>query len=115
MNSANHNTITGKTTQQVLKEYKGEKVKWYNYLNKSDMISLIVLGCSINGFKEYHNIREPESLRYYLNKFQIETIEQLQRMDEQLIYLDFTQKQRKEYLEKRFADLSRKLLKLLTV
>lgn len=104
-----------KDLSKALKEYKGDKIKWYHYANEADMINLIVLGCTAKDFRKTHNIKESELLRDYLNKFQIETIEQLQRMDEQLINLDFNLKQRKECLEKRFADLSKKLLKLLTV
>ena len=104
-----------KDLSKALKEYKGEKIKWYHYANEADMINLIVLGCTAKDFRKTHNIKESELLRDYLNKFQIETIEQLQRMDEQLINLDFNLKQRKECLEKRFADLSKKPLNLLTV
>lgn len=104
-----------KDLSKALKEYKGEKIKWYHYANEADMINLIVLGCTAKDFRKTHNLKDNEPLRDYLNKFQIETIEQLQRMDEQLINLDFNLKQRKECLEKRFADLSKKLLKLLTV
>ena len=103
-----------KDLSKALKEYKGEKIKWYHYANEADMINLIVLGCTAKDFRKTHNLKDNELLRDHLNKFQIETIEQLQRMDEQLINLDFNLKQRKEYLEKRFADLSKKLLKLLT-
>ena len=99
-----------KDLSKALKEYKGEKIKWYHYANEADMINLIVLGCTAKDFKSAHNIKESELLRDYLNKFQIE---QLQRMDEQLINLEFNLKQRKECLEKRFADLSKKLLKVL--
>ena len=102
-----------KDLSKALKEYKGEKIKWYHYANEADMINLIVLGCTAKDFKSAHNIKESELLRDYLNKFQIETIEQLQRMDEQLINLEFNLKQRKECLEKRFSDLSKKLLKVL--
>lgn len=103
-----------KDLSKALKEYKGGKIKWYHYANEADMINLIVLGCTAKDFRKTHNLKDNELLRDHLNKFQIETIEQLQRMDEQLINLDFNLKQRKEYLEKRFADLSKKLLKLLT-
>lgn len=103
-----------KDLSKALKEYKGEKIKWYHYANEADMINLIVLGCTAKDFRKTHNLKDNELLRDHLNKFQIETIEQLQRMDEQLINLDFNLKQRKEFLEKRFADLSKKLLKLLT-
>lgn len=102
-----------KDLSKALKEYKGEKIKWYHYVNEADMINLIVLGCTAKEFRLNHNLKDNEPLRDYLNKFQIETIEQLQRMDEQLINLDFSLKQRKECLEKRFADLSKKLLKVL--
>ena len=102
-----------KDLSKALKEYKGEKIKWYHYANEADMINLIVLGRTAKDFKSAHNIKESELLRDYLNKFQIETIEQLQRMDEQLINLEFNLKQRKECLEKRFSDLSKKLLKVL--
>lgn len=104
-----------KDLSKALKEYKGEKIKWYHYANEADMINLIVLGCTAKDFRLTHNLKDNEPLRDYLNKFQIETIEQLQRMDEQLINLDYNLKQRKECLEKRFADLSKKLLKLLQV
>lgn len=103
-----------KDLSKALKEYKGEKIKWYHYANEADMINLIVLGCTAKDFRKTRNLKDNELLRDHLNKFQIETIEQLQRMDEQLINLDFNLKQRKECLEKRFADLSKKLLKLLT-
>lgn len=103
-----------KDLSKALKEYKGEKIKWYHYANEADMINLIVLGCTAKDFRKAHNLKDNELLRDHLNKFQIETIEQLQRMDEQLINLDFNLKQRKECLEKRFADLTKKLLKLLT-
>lgn len=102
-----------KDLSKALKEYKGDKIKWYHYANEADMINLIVLGCTAKDFRKIHNLKDNEPLRDYLNKFQIETIEQLQRMDEQLINLDFSLKQRKECLEKRFADLSKKLLKVL--
>lgn len=104
-----------KDLSKALKEYKGDKIKWYHYANEADMINLIVLGCTAKDFRKTNNLKDNEPLRDYLNKFQIETIEQLQRMDEQLINLDFNLKQRKDCLEKRFADLSKKLLKLLTV
>ena len=102
-----------KDLSKALKEYKGEKIKWYHYANEADMINLIVLGCTAKDFRLTHNLKDNEPLRDYLNKFQIETIEQLQRMDEQLINLDYNLKQRKECLEKRFSDLSKKLLKVL--
>lgn len=102
-----------KDLSKALKEYKGEKIKWYHYANEADMINLIVLGCTAKDFRLTHNLKESELLRDYLNKFQIETIEQLQRMDEQLINLEYNLKQRKECLEKRFSDLSKKLLKVL--
>lgn len=33
-----------KDLSKALKEYKGDKIKWYHYANEADMINLIVLG-----------------------------------------------------------------------
>lgn len=83
---------------------------FYHYANEADMLNLIVLGMKAAQFREVHNLSENAPIRDAQTKFQIYSIEQLQKMDEQLIIMGFTFDQRREALQQRFNDLSTKAI-----
>lgn len=87
-------------------ESLGKTAKYYHYSNEADMINLIALGMTAKQFRVEHGLKDKDQLRDCQTPFQIFAVEQLQRMDEQLINLGFTVEQRRNALQKRFDELS---------
>jgi len=87
-------------------EVIGKIPKFYHYSNEADMINKIVLGMTAKQFRTEHGLNDDDQIRDHQTPFQIFSIEQLQRMDEQLINLGFTVEQRRNALHKRFDELS---------
>ena len=71
-------------------ESLGKTPKFYHYSNEADMINLIALGMTAKQFRVEHNLNDSQQLRDCQTPFQIFAVEQLQRMDKQLINLGFT-------------------------
>lgn len=84
----------------------GKIPKFYHYSNEADMINRIVLGMTAKQFRTEHGLNDDDQIRDHQTPFQIFAIEQLQRMDDQLINLGFTVEQRRNALQKRFDELS---------
>lgn len=96
-----------KDLTKAIKESRGDSAKWYHYSNEADMINKIVLGCTAKDFRIKHDLGDNEHLRDKLSAFEILAIEQLQRMDEQLINMGFDLDSRREHLLERFSYLKR--------
>lgn len=98
-----------KDMTNALKSYledAGITPMFYHYSNEADMINRIVLGMTAKQFRTEHGLNDDDQIRDHQTPFQIFAIEQLQRMDEQLINLGFTVEQRRNALQKRFDELS---------
>ena len=89
---------------KIINEYIAEQLMLH-YSNEADMINRIVLGHTAKTFRLIHGIPDSEPLRGHLSVFQIDSIEKLQRMDEQLILLDYDLDQRKTALTNRYIKL----------
>lgn len=96
-----------KDLTKAIRESRGDSAKWYHYSNEADMINKIVIGCTAKDFRIKHDLGDNEHLRDKLSAFEILAIEQLQRMDEQLINMGFDLDSRREHLLERFSYLKR--------
>lgn len=81
-----------------------EEPKHYHFSNEINMINRIVLGMDAKHFKEMHGLdKSVPSIRPYLDTYQIEAIEDLQRIDIGLIVAGLDFGKRKELLTTAFA------------
>lgn len=88
-----------------------EEPKHYHFSNEINMINKIVLGLNAKQFKEQNNIdKSVNSIRPYLTKEQIKSIETLQRFDIGLVTMESDYQKRKEILTNYYTQLSNKKL-----
>ena len=102
-----------KDMTNALKSYledAGITPMFYHYTNEADMINVIALGMTAKQFREVHNLGENAPIRDAQTKFQIHAIEQLQKMDEQLLLMRAPFEQRRDTLHRRFDQLSTKAI-----
>lgn len=79
--------------------------KFYHFSNEADMINKIVLGMTAKQFREKRGLVKGESIRDYLNPWQTEAIQRLQKADVGLVVAIPDFQQRKIALQAYFDKL----------
>lgn len=90
---------------RALKEYYERKerlAEWYHYSNEADMINKIVLGTTAKKFREENNVDISEATRDVIPEWKLKIIDKLERLDTDLIDMDYEFEDRKIVLQKRF-------------
>lgn len=82
-----------------------EEPKFYHFSNEADMINRLVLGMPAKQFRLLYGVKKGESIRKYLQPWQIEAIQLLQRFDVGLVVAVPDFKRRKEILRNYYGKL----------
>lgn len=94
-----------KDMSRAVKEYyerRDEIAVWYHYSNEADMINRIVLGCTSKRFKEDNNVDIQDATRDIIPEWKLKIIDKLERLDTDLLDMDYEFADRKVFLQKRF-------------
>lgn len=77
----------------------------YHFSNEADLINKIVLGATSKQFRHHHRIPKKEAIRDYMQPWQIEAIQKLQKVDVGLVVAVKEFKERKKILQTYFDTL----------
>lgn len=73
--------------------------KAHTYSNECNMLNRIITGYSAKDFRERNGIQKGESIRPYMDKYQLKLLEVLQKVDIGLLYSGLSYQERKNKLE----------------
>lgn len=73
--------------------------KPYVYSNECNMLNRIITGYSAKDFRDRNGIHKGESIRPYMNKYQLRLLETLQKVDIGLLYSGLSYQERKNKLD----------------
>lgn len=74
--------------------------KAHTYSNECNMLNRIITGYSTKDFRERNGIQKGESIRPYMDKYQLKLLETLQKIDIGLLYSGLSYQERRNKLEK---------------
>lgn len=81
------------------------KPQHFHFSNEADMINKIVLNATAKQFRNQHRIPQKEAIRDYMQSWQIEAIQKLQKLDVGLVVAIKDFKERKKILQTYFDTL----------